>query len=369
VPALSGPASLDARLAAVAGYGLAGCRRALPVAPLHETEWIAFLDSAVRQRLVGLLAAAILDEAFPVSGAQYETAASLHTEVAALAVSLERLLVQAARQLTTEGIEFRVLKGPALAHIDYADPALRSFSDIDLLVRTADFGSAIAVLEAAGGRRTVPEIRPGFDRRFGKGATMSMPDDLEVDVHRTFVAGPLGLTIDLDELFASSTLFELADRKLEALAPEERFLQICFNAGLGRPAGLHALRDVAQFALGAELDLDRVFDLAGRWQAQAVVARAVNLTWSTLDIADSVPLSAWAQRYRPQPRESRVLGAYVGGDQSYTRQALAAVRVIPRGRDRLAYARALLFPERAHLEARHTSRLGHLVHGLRHLRP
>jgi hypothetical protein len=369
VPTLIEPASLDAKLAALAGYGLAGCRRSLPGTPLLETEWIAFLDSAVGQRLIGLLAAAIVDEAFPVSDSQYETAATVHTEVAALAVSLERLLLQVAERLTVEGIEVRVLKGPALAHIDYPEPALRSFSDIDLLVRTADFGSAIAVLEAAGGRRNVPEIRPGFDRRFGKGATVSMPGGLEVDLHRTFVAGPLGLTIDLDELFASSTLFELADRKLEGLAAEERFLQICFNAGLGRPAGLHALRDVAQFALAEELDLDRVFDLARRWQAQAVVARAVNLTWSTLDLADSVPLSAWAGRYRPQLREARVLNAYVGGDQSYTRQALAAIRVIPRGRDRLAYARALLFPGPAHLEARHTSRLGHLFHGTRHLRP
>lgn len=367
--ALIEPPSVDTALAALAGYGLVGSRRAFPDAPLDDTEWNTFLDGAGRQRLIGLLAAAILDDAFPVSDSQYEATASAHTEVAALAVSLERLLLQVAERLTVEGIEFRVLKGPALAHIDYPEPALRSFSDIDLLVRTADFGAAVAVLEHAGGRRNVPEIRPGFDRRFGKGATVSMPDDLEVDLHRTFVAGPLGLTIGLDELFASSTLFELGDRKLEGLAAEERFLQICFNAGLGRPAGLHALRDVAQFALAGELDLDRVFDLAQRWQALAVVARAVNLTWSVLDLADSVPLSAWAGRYRPQTREARVLNAYVGGDQSYTRQALAAIRVIPRRRDRLAYARALLFPGRDHLEARNTSRLGHLFHGTRHLHP
>ena len=358
---------LDATLAALAGYGLVGCGRSLPDAPLGEADWSAFLAAAARQRLVGFLAAAVVDESFPVSEAQYEATATLHAEVAALALSLERLLLTVCERLTIEGIEFRVLKGPALAHIDYSDPALRSFSDIDLLVRTADFGAAIAVLEAADGQRNVPEIRPGFDRRFGKGATVSMPEDLEVDLHRTFVAGPLGLTIDLEELFAGSTVFELGDRKLAALAAEERFLQICFNAGLGRPAGLHALRDVAQFALAGELDLDRVFDLAQRWQAPAVVARAVNLTWSTLALGDSVPLSAWAHRYHPQPREASVLRAYIGGDQSYTRQALAAIRVIPRRRDRVAYARALLFPGRAHLEARHQSRLGHLLHGTRHL--
>ena len=357
-----------ATMAALAGYGLAGCRRSLPATPLDKARWVDFLDKADHQRLIGLLGASILDDAFPVTDDQFEEAASLHAEVAAVAVLLERMLLQIAEQLDAEGIELRVLKGPALAHLDYAEPALRCFSDIDILVRTADFSSAVEVLEHMGGRRNLPEIRPGFDRRFGKGATVVMPGNLEVDVHRTFVAGPLGLTIDLDGLFASSTPFVLADRKLEGLATEERFLQICFNAGLGRPAGLHALRDVAQFALGDDVDVDRVVDLAHRWRAQAVVARAVNLTWSALDLADSVPLSAWARRYALRPREVRVLDAYVGGDQSYTRQALAAIRVIPRWRDRFEYACALLFPGRAHLAARHTNRLEHLRRGTRHLR-
>jgi hypothetical protein len=212
-------------------------------------------------------------------------------------------------------------------------------------------------------------MRRGFDHRFGKGATIAMPGDLEIDLHRTFVAGPLGMTLDHDSLFATATPFVLGGCRLDGLGTEERFLHACVHAGLGRPARLNSLRDVAEMALGGRLDLDRVYALAGSWRACAVVARAVNLTWTQLDLADSVPLSAWAQRYRPDASETRLIGAYVGGDRSYTRQALATLRVIPRLRDKAAYARSLLFPARRYLDARAGGgRLDHVRRGTAHLR-
>ena len=281
---------------------------------------------------------------------------------------LERLLLAVADRFGDAGIDFRVLKGPSVAHVDYPEPALRSFGDLDLLVRGADFAGAVAVLEADGGRRAVPEMRRGFDQRFGKGATISMPGQLEVDLHRTFVAGPLGMMIDLEGLFQTSTGFVLGDRLLVGLGTEERFLHACVHAALGRPARLNSLRDIAQMALGGDLDLARVYGLADAWRARAVLARAVNLAWTTLAVSDSVALSAWAERFRPGPDDRRLLDAYVGGDRSFTRQAIATFRVIPRRRDKVAYARSLLFPERPYLEARDTGRFDHVRRGSAHLR-
>jgi hypothetical protein len=362
------PAGVAPVLEAVAAYGLTGSRCELPAEPLDGPDWNAFLDEVAHERLVGLLAVAILDGAFPVTDAQFEETARLQTEVAVVALQLERLLLVVAESFRRAGIEFRVLKGPSVAHVDYAEPSLRCFGDLDLLVRGTDFARAVAVLEADGGRRGVPELRRGFDHRFGKGATIAMPGDLEIDLHRTFVAGPLGMTLDHDSLFATSTSFVLGDRELDGLGAEERFLHACVHAGLGRPSLLNSLRDVAQMALASGLDLDRVYRLSDAWGARAVVARAVNLAWSQLDIADSVALSAWAARYRPAAGEVRMLDAYVGGDRSYTRQAIATLRVIPRTRDKVAYARSLLFPARGYLEARDGGRLDHVRRGTTHLR-
>jgi hypothetical protein len=48
------------------------------------------------------------------------------------------------------GVAVIVLKGPALASEHYPDPALRPFTDLDLLVRRHDRDRAIDVLSAVG---------------------------------------------------------------------------------------------------------------------------------------------------------------------------------------------------------------------------
>jgi hypothetical protein len=367
-PLIESSGDIRAMLAGVAAYGLAGTRRKIAATTLDNKTWHDLLEGAATEQLTGLLVASLADEVLPATDDQFEQVASRDRDAAIIAVKIERLLLQVTERLDAESVEHRVLKGVAHAHLDYAEPSLRHFRDIDILVRTADLDDAVAMLARAGGRRTIPELRPDFDHRFGKNVQLIMPDDLRVGLHRTFVAGPLGLTVDLDELFEGAAPFMLADRKLEGLAAEERFVHSCFDVGLGRPAKLAEMRDLAQLVLSDELDVEHALALARRWQAPAVVARAVNLTWSTLDLADAVPLSAWANHYRPDRHEERVIDAYVGGDRSYTRQALATIRVLPRRRDRIAYVRALLFPRRAHLAARHRSRFSHLRRGARRLK-
>ena len=112
---------------------------------------------------------------------------------------------------TAEGIDFVVLKGPALAHTRYRDPSLRLFADLDLLVRSGQVDRRLAPPSAEPARRpppSCPSCGHGFDDRFGKEvmlrtpATADAPDGFEIDLHRTLIAGALGLTIPLDELFA-----------------------------------------------------------------------------------------------------------------------------------------------------------------------
>jgi hypothetical protein len=357
---------VDRAVDAVAGYGFA-CGHGMPREPIEPVEWPTFLDRIVQQRMVGLLAAAIGNESFPITEPQRTAVAELDTQVAVASLILERLLLDVATRFDDDAIDFRALKGSAVAHNDYPDPSLRSFGDVDLLVRPADFGRAICTLEAMGGRRVVPELRPDFDRRFGKGAVVGMPEDLEIDLHRTFVAGALGMTIDLDGLFETARPFMLGDRKVLALATEERLLHACIHAALDQVVRRHSLRDIAQMATNDTLDADRLVTLAESWRCSAVVARAIRLTWETLDLADEVPLSIWAARYRMQPRERRVLDSYLAGDGSYTRRAISALFVIRRPRDKLAYARALLFPQQNHLDARRSGRVGHVWRGVGHL--
>lgn len=65
-------------------------------------------------------------------------------------LSLERELISVVDLLAASAVETRVLKGTAVARLDYQEPALRSFIDVDILVHPADIDRAVHVLVTAG---------------------------------------------------------------------------------------------------------------------------------------------------------------------------------------------------------------------------
>lgn len=348
---------------AVAAHGLRGATHEWPARPLEPVAWRGLLGAVRRERVTGLLVDAIGSGALPTTPAQLEEATQSHLASMVTSLRLDQRLLVASAALDNAGVTYRVLKGPAIAHLSYPDPALRSYGDVDLLVPSAVFGEALKVLGDCGYRRSWPQLRPGFDRRFGKGAPLRSEEGWELDLHRTFVMGPFGLTVDLDGLFASQSAFRLGDRTLPALGAEERLLHACYVAALSDdPPRLVALRDVAQHALEHPIDHRRVIELAVAWRGQAVLARGVGLTWTHLALADRVALSVWAARYQPTPRDRRALAVY-RRRTPYTLKALASLRVIEGTGAKLAFARALALPDRDWLQARGLGRTGWLRRG------
>ncbi|MGH9178433.1 MAG: nucleotidyltransferase family protein [Acidimicrobiales bacterium] len=348
----------EAVMRGVAAYGLPGATRPLPTAPLPDGEWRAMLSGVREERLTGLLLYAVEEGAFPVTAEQAAAAAEAHLEATCQCVQLERTLLDVAALLEDAGVDVRVLKGPALARLDYPDPSLRCFRDVDVLVRSGQWDAAVAALEAAGNQRLHPEPRPGFDRRFSKGTTFRTADRHEIDLHRTFALGPFGLTVDLDDVWARSSQFELGGGRLQSLDPEVRFLNVCAHAALGDvPPRLVPLRDIAEILLvGGRLDVQRVIRLAERWRAEIVVARALELCRDTLGLSASTTLTDWAGRLRPDRRQRRALELYLDRRETYVALLLGTVRVIPGVRAKATYLTALACPERQFVDGRHASR-------------
>jgi len=351
---------------AVTGYGLRGASRPLPRRPLDQPIWDAVVEHAGQQRVTGHLAQALADDAFAATDSQRAMAAECHERALALDLLLERLLLASVEQLERTSIPVRVLKGAALAHTVYPVPGLRSFGDVDLLVPGEHYDAAIHVLCALGARRRYPEPRLGFDRRFGKGVCVETPDGYEIDVHRTFVAGPFGLAVNTDELFATGATFHVADRVLDCLDLEGRFIHACFRASLGgTEPRLVSLRDVAQIALHTVVDADAVRDRCARWRCGIVVQYATRLAWETFGLSADPELVRWARRYEPSPFERRALRAYLGPKRSYARQAVAGLQAVRGMRAKGAYARALLVPDAAYVRDRDGSYLRRLGRSVR----
>lgn len=344
--------------AAVAAYGLPGATLPWPGGPLERRRWAHVLSTVTHERITGLLAAAIVDGEFPVTPEQAAAADRAHRASMATAVLLERRLVCTAERFDAAGIEFRVLKGTAVAHLDFPDPALRSFGDNDLLVRSEQFDDAVAVLVAAGHRRKFPEVRPGFDRRFSKGSCLVGPDGYELDLHRTLAMGPFGVRIRLDDLWAAPSTFTVGGRPFAALAPEVRFLHACVHAVLGdNDTRLATLRDVVQMQERRPFDAERIRRLSAVWGADAVVAAAVGRAASVLGVAPAGPLGTWAEAYRPTNADRRALALYGSPAQTYAAKSFGALRAIPATRDKVAFAVGLAFPGRRYREERGARRL------------
>ncbi|MGY1797425.1 nucleotidyltransferase family protein [Blastococcus sp. SYSU D00868] len=316
------------------------------------------VDLSRHERLAGLLAAAVETGSLPATGQQAAQARREHVEWACRAMAIEQGALEVLGRLSAAGVRVRLLKGAAVAHLDYPDPALRHFVDVDLLVPSAEFDRAVATLTAAGHTRRHLQPRPGFDRRFSKGTSFVSPEGLPVDLHRTFVMGPFGLRVDLDDLWGPGDAFTIGTTRVPALDPEARFLHACFHTALGDvPPRLVPQRDTAQMLLNGSLDLRRVGELMHRWRAEPVVAAALVHTWRTLPLADRPPLVEWALAYRPSARSRRELALYAHPDPdgSYARTSLGALRAVPGVRGKVAFGYALAFPERSYVEGRYRS--------------
>ncbi len=321
--------------------------------PLADGDWRDLVGLVSEHRLQGLLARACDDGVLPTTQAQRAHARERHREALGHVLRVEALLLAAVRCLTEAGIDHRVLKGAAVARLDYPDPTLRLYGDVDLLVPAAQLAAAVEALGSLGARRTTPPVGASFERRFAKGVDLRLENSLEIDVHRSLAREPFGVFIATERLFAQPSAFELDGAVLPAMDRACRFLHACLHAGVGdvRP-GLVAVRDVAQLLASPELDDVEVWTAARTWRACAVVREAVALAEAQLGFVTRRPLVDLARAHVVTPTERRALAAARAATGRQLRLSLVTVRMLPTLRDRVAYLAPLAWPSGAFVGSR-----------------
>lgn len=313
-------------LVAAARHGLGKPKSAVV---LEATAADGVLARARFHHLTGFLAVAILDGAITTDddGLKCAVWQQWHDELL-MCVRLEALAVRTAELLDAGGVRWRLTKGAALAHLDYPDPAVRTFGDVDLVVHPSDWSAAFRLLTGSGYRREAPTLPGGYDNRYGKGATVATAEGLEVDLHRRFAIGRFGVTARMEEVFVSSAAVELGGRMIPVLDPTGRLLHACFHATLGGFRGLRAFRDIAQLILASGADWQATFGLAKSWRAEAVVASAIRESWDRLELGLDHPAHARAAATILSRSDRRVLHMFARGS-SFRSQALSALRRLP----------------------------------------
>ncbi|MGB8860470.1 MAG: nucleotidyltransferase family protein, partial [Ilumatobacteraceae bacterium] len=269
------------------------------------------LDGVRRQRIAGLLCAALADGSMRATPEFHEAAREAHLAGLRTSLACEATAVVTALTLSAAGVPCRVLKGIALAHLDYPDPSMRLFGDADVLVRRADLTAAIAALRGRSFERDQPPVRAWWERRYGKAVVLQAPGGSELDLHLTLTGGFYGLAIDDDDLFREpGETFNVAEQALQALPVAMRLLHAAYHVVLGGGSGLRAMRDVAQLI---DVQPGAVADAcmwARRWRGEAVLAAAIRSTWSALALPGSHPAVEWAAHLRQHPDDIARLATY-----------------------------------------------------------
>lgn len=193
-------------------------------------------------------------------------------------------LVRILDALRAAGVEAMPVKGPSLAVMAYGHPALRTFDDLDVLVRGSDVKASRPVLRGLGyATNEVPrfaEAHHSFHdlQWFGEldGGTLC------VELHWALWS-PTFFDGDIAEIWARSRPGLLRDRLTPMLAVEDALLHLAIHR-TSSPLRLRFVCDIAELVRrNPELDWEALIDRATAYRARTALVAALDLAARLLD--------------------------------------------------------------------------------------
>jgi hypothetical protein len=192
------------------------------------------------------------------------------------------------------------IKGPAVADRLYAEPRLRTFADLDLMVPRDAMDGAAAVLTARGYEH-VHEFRRGFGAAHGHDLHLSRhigDRSADVELHWRVGDDPACAALDHALLLGPERL-DVAGKPVAVPAPPEQILVLAVHLLSDRSKRLIWLEDLALAGRSAsDRDWTAAFELAGRLGLGWVLHRAldyvaVHLRWERARPLPPGPAPAW----------------------------------------------------------------------------
>lgn len=199
-------------------------------------------------------------------------------------------------RLGKEGIEAILLRGLVLGEIVYGDPALRLFTDIDLLIRKQDLARARNALLDLGYRPPSHGIDAQyFERNHLHLQLLKREGGVVAELHWALDHKYTVFNVDYAEMFAEAISGQVAGVEALLMSPENLLLSLCIHVIkhcyyskyiLARPdfaelilasSFLILYCDIAEVIrhYGPDLDWDLTVCRARRWQIESTVQPAL----------------------------------------------------------------------------------------------
>ena len=122
-----------------------------------------------------------------------------------------------------------IVKGPALAMQAYGDPTMRSYGDLDFLVRQRNIRRATESLQAAGFQATVPLSAIDAGKIPGQYLFCKTDTKLIVELHNDFTLRYFPRPLPIEEFFGRQIRVCLDGREAPTLSVEDQLVLICIH--------------------------------------------------------------------------------------------------------------------------------------------
>ena len=193
-------------------------------------DWNVVLELADQHSVQGVLANRVAEAGF--AGVPAPAREKLQIRMRAqhlFTLSMTAELFRILQDFSQANLETILVKGPIVSLLAYGDPAVRSYVDLDLLLRHRDIQSATQRLQAMGFDPDVPEsaIRVGKipgEYLFKRPGTQRI---VELHTERTFRYYPKPMRVE--DLFARKRQLLLDGREVPALSLEDELVLICIH--------------------------------------------------------------------------------------------------------------------------------------------
>lgn len=192
--------------------------------------------------------------------------------------------------LTQNGLEFIVLKGPALGSTVYPDTSLRIFNDLDLHVRERDWGAANRILKDLG---FIPEQdRPEHPPKLIPQAVLceqkyyNIHDGLLVEVHYDDILYAGLAARNIEGFWQRAVMISIEGISVKTLSLEDQIINLCAHVHCHGYTRLNWLSDLA-FILrqhSAYINWQQLVSITGEEDAQVLVHYSLHFLEKLLDI-------------------------------------------------------------------------------------
>jgi hypothetical protein len=249
-------------------------------------DWHLLLNLAEEHSVLGLLAQRL--QASNFQDVPQEAREKLQARMRAqhlFTLSMTAELFQILNDFSATGIQTILVKGPIISLLAYGDSAIRSYVDLDLLVRHSDILNASQHMVAIGFEADVPEraIRaekiPG-EYLFTRPGTQRM---IELHTEHTFRYYPRPMPIQ--DLYRRSRTLPLEGRQVPALSLEDELLLNCIHGAKHFWERLMWVADVAALvARHPEINWQQAWKAAGSVGAQRMLLVGLHLGAMLLNV-------------------------------------------------------------------------------------